>query len=303
MAGTLVLDKNEFKLLDQIGSGTYAKVYKAFDYKHQREVAIKCMLLDSERYGLLCVVIREINLLLELKHPNIIHLYDVIRRENEIYLIFECMNTDLYQYMIHNQRPLADIQVKVYFYQLLNGLEFCHTNKIFHRDLKPQNLLLDKKGTLKIADFGLARDETILKRAYSKDIVTLWYRPPEVLLGIDIYSSSVDIWSAGCIFAEMLRRAPLFKGDCEISQLFCIFQVLGTPTEKLWPGVSSLSNYNCDFPQWPATSSLSKYVHLTNDKAEDILTRCLSYPPEQRLTAKQALQHPYFSQEEEPISL
>lgn len=129
MAGTLVLGKNEFKLLDQIGSGTYAKVYKAIDYKHQREVAIKCMLLDSERYGLLSVVIREINLLLDLKHPNIIDLYDIIRHDNEIYLIFEYMNTDLYQYMIHNHRPLVDIQVKVYLYQLLNGLDFCHKNK------------------------------------------------------------------------------------------------------------------------------------------------------------------------------
>lgn len=153
MAGRLILGKNEFQLLDQIGSGTYAKVYKAIDYHHQREVAIKCMLLDGERYGLLCVVIREINLLLDLKHPNIVHLYDIIRRDNEIYLIFEYMNTDLYQYLSTNPRPLADIRVKVYFYQLLNGLDYCHRHQskgglkdesmgcaglflVFHRDLK-----------------------------------------------------------------------------------------------------------------------------------------------------------------------
>ncbi|CAF1589523.1 unnamed protein product [Adineta ricciae] len=302
MAGTLVLGKSAFKLLDEIGSGTYAKVYRAIDYQHQREVAIKCMLLDSERYGLLCVVIREINLLLELKHPNIVHLYDIIRRDNEIYLIFEYMNIDLYQYMLRHSRPLSDIQAKVYFYQLLNGLDFCHTNKIFHRDLKPQNLLLDTNGTLKIADFGLARDATIPNRAYSKDIVTLWYRPPEILLGSDVYSSAVDIWSAGCIFAEMLRTAPLFKGDCEISQLFCIFHILGTPNEKLWPGVTLLPHYTCDFPQWQPTCSLGKYLQLTNHQAVDILSRCLIYPAEQRLTAKQALQHSYFVQEDEPTS-
>jgi serine/threonine protein kinase len=153
MAARLVLGENEFHLLDEIGSGTYAKVYKAIDYHHQREVAIKCMLLDSERYGLLCVVVREINLLLDLKHPNIVHLYDIIRRDNEIYLILEYMNTDLYQYLLRHPRPLADIQVKVYFYQLLNGLDFCHRNQslsrrhasdcsfffsllVFHRDLK-----------------------------------------------------------------------------------------------------------------------------------------------------------------------
>ena len=129
MAARLVLGENEFHLLDEIGSGTYAKVYKAIDYQHQREVAIKCMLLDSERYGLLCVVVREINLLLDLKHPNIVHLYDIIRRDNEIYLILEYMNTDLYQYLLRHHRPLPDIQVKVYFYQLLNGLDFCHRNQ------------------------------------------------------------------------------------------------------------------------------------------------------------------------------
>ena len=129
MAARLNLGHNEFQLLDEIGSGTYAKVYRAVDHHHQREVAIKCMLLNSECYGLLCVVVREINLLLELKHPNIVHLYDVIRRDNEIYLIFEFMNTDLYQYLIHHHRPLADIQAKVYLYQLLNGLDFCHGNQ------------------------------------------------------------------------------------------------------------------------------------------------------------------------------
>lgn len=293
-SGRLILGKNEFKLLDEIGSGTYAKVYKALDYHHQREVAIKCMLLDNERYGLLCVVIREINLLLDLKHPNIVHLYDIIRRDHEIYLIFEYMNTDLYQYMLKNSRPLPGIQTKIYFYQLLNGLEFCHRNQIFHRDLKPQNLLLDSNGTLKIADFGLARDATIPKRAYSKEIVTLWYRSPEILLGIDIYSSAIDIWSAGCIFAEMLHTSPLFKGDCEISQLFCIFQILGTPNDKLWPGVSLLPNYKLDFPQWSTIVSFSKYISSIDDHIDDLLKRCLCYQPERRLTAQQALQHSYF---------
>lgn len=187
---------------------------------------------------------------------------------------------------------------------------------------------------MKIADFGLARDATIPHRAYSKDIITLWYRPPEILLGSDVYSSAVDICklrfactsfdtflragSAGCIFAEMLRISPLFKGDCEISQLFRIFQVLGefedtstketqfrcssgTPDEKLWPGVTSLPNYTVDFPQWQPTPSLRQHVHLVDGRAEDILVRCLVYPPDRRLTAQQALQHPYFLQADEPL--
>lgn len=129
MTSKIHLGQHEFQIVDEIGSGSYAKVYKAIDFHHQREVAIKCMLLDSERYGLLCVAVREINLLLDLKHPNIVHLFDIIRRENEIYLVFEYMNTDLYEYLLRNARPLPSLQVKVYFYQLLNGLDFCHANK------------------------------------------------------------------------------------------------------------------------------------------------------------------------------
>lgn len=129
MAARLVLGENEFEIIQQIGAGSYGKVYKAIDHQRQREVAIKCMLLDSERYGLLCVVVREINLLLDLKHPNIVHLHDIIRRDQEIFLVLEYMDTDLYRYLLRHPRPLKQLQVKVYFYQLLNGLEYCHRHQ------------------------------------------------------------------------------------------------------------------------------------------------------------------------------
>lgn len=172
---------------------------------------------------------------------------------------------------------------------------------------------MDTKGTLKIADFGLARDANLPNRIYSKDIVTLWYRPPEILLGSVVYSSAVDMCkienkekkiflknfhrfsgSAGCIFAEMLRPSSLFKGDCEIAQLFRIFQILGTPNDEIWPGVSSFPFYRFDFPQWKKSSSLKLFVEFPDENAEELLQSCLTFIPEKRLTAKQAREHSYF---------
>ncbi|CAF0883775.1 unnamed protein product [Didymodactylos carnosus] len=291
---TSFLNRFDFKLLNEIGRGTYATVYKAIDCRHNRHVAIKCMRLDSEYSGLLCVVIREVNVLRELKHPNIVELLEIVRNNEEIYLVFELMSTDLHRYMINVNQPLSDMQAKLYFYQILKGLEYCHSQKIFHRDLKPQNLLLDPSGNLKIADFGLARDTSIQNRVYSREIITLWYRPPEILLGVEQYTTTVDLWSAGCIFAEMLRNSPLFKGDSEICQLLCIFRILGTPDENIWPGITALPHYKLEFPQWNETS-LKNYTPSMNDDAIDIMTRCLRYAPDQRLTATEAIKHNYFN--------
>lgn len=133
--------------------------------------------------------------------------------------------------------------VKSYMYQLLKGLEFCHSHRVLHRDLKPQNLLIDSHGCIKLADFGLARAFGIPIRAYTHEVVTLWYRAPEILMGARQYACPVDVWSVGCIFAEMITGRPLFPGDSEIDELFRIFRVLGTPTEASWPGVSQLPDY------------------------------------------------------------
>ena len=185
-------------------------------------------------------------LLKELQHPNIVGLRDVIMQVDQIYLIFEFLCMDLKKYMdtsIPEDGKMDPQLVKSYTYQIFQGMLFCHQRRVLHRDLKPANLLIDQNGVIKLADFGLARAFGIPLRVYTHEVVTLWYRAPEILLGSPKYSWPIDIWSLGTIFAEMINNMPLFHGDSEIDQLFRIFRVLSTPTEETWPGVTSLPDF------------------------------------------------------------
>jgi len=184
--------------------------------------------------------------------------------------------------------------VQSYTSQMLQGLLYCHQRRILHRDLKPQNLLIDQRGTLKLADFGLARAFCIPIRQYTHEVITLWYRAPEILLGAQAYSIPVDIWSAGCIFAEMLAKRPLFPGDSEIDQLFRIFRYMGTPTEEIWHGCTSLPDYKHNFPNWKK-QDLKNIINEAHPFAIDLLQKMLEYEPSQRISAKEALLHPYFT--------
>ena len=156
-------------------------------------------------------------------------------------MIFEYSDFDLRKLLL--MRKLTEEECVNYLWQILSGLLACHSNRIIHRDLKTQNILIDDKGQIKIADFGLARGFTVPFPELTHEVVTLWYRAPEILLGQTNYTPSVDIWSVGCIYAEMLLGKPLFEGECEIDQIFKIFQVLGTPNETTWPGVTALPDF------------------------------------------------------------
>lgn len=175
--------------------------------------------------------------------------------------------------------------VKKFTLQLIQGVHYCHSHRIIHRDLKPQNLLINKEGNLKLADFGLARAFGVPLRNYTHEIVTLWYRAPEVLLGSRHYSTGVDMWSVGCIFAEMALRKPLFPGDSEIDEIFKIFRTLGTPSEAVWPGVTQLPDYKATFPNWRKKNLRTMVPTLDADGAE-LLKVCstLHSPKNTKLT-------------------
>eukprot|EP01116_Phalansterium_solitarium_P009140 TRINITY_DN23174_c0_g1_i2.p1 TRINITY_DN23174_c0_g1~~TRINITY_DN23174_c0_g1_i2.p1 ORF type:complete len:303 (+),score=70.34 TRINITY_DN23174_c0_g1_i2:76-984(+) len=283
-----------FKKLSKLGEGTYGKVYLAKDLQTSELVALKKMLLEPEDEGIPSTAIREISLLKELSNnPNIVKLRNVYYLDHKLYLIFEYLNQDLKQY-IDSVDHMDPVLIKSYLYQMLNGIQCCHSHRILHRDLKPQNLLIDKAGHLKLADFGLSRAFGIPLRAYTHEVVTLWYRAPEILLGEPHYSTPVDLWSAGCIFAEMVGKVPLFPGDSEIDQLFRIFRVLGTPNEAMWPGVTRLPEYQATFPQHPRQSLAALFPDL-GPAGIDLLQRLLHYDPDRRISADQALDHAYFA--------
>uniref|UniRef100_A0A0E0CTU3 Protein kinase domain-containing protein n=1 Tax=Oryza meridionalis TaxID=40149 RepID=A0A0E0CTU3_9ORYZ len=280
---------------EKIGEGTYGVVYKARDKVTNETIALKKIRLEQEDEGVPSTAIREISLLKEMHHRNIVRLHDVIHSEKRIGLVFEYLDLDLKKFMDSCPEFAKNpTLIKSYLYQILRGVAYCHSHRVLHRDLKPQNLLIDRRtNTLKLADFGLARAFGIPVRTFTHEVVTLWYRAPEILLGSRQYSTPVDMWSVGCIFAEMVNQKPLFPGDSEIDELFKIFRVLGTPNEQSWPGVSSLPDYKSAFPKWQA-QDLATIVPTLDPAGLDLLSKMLRYEPNKRITARQALEHEYF---------
>jgi len=296
-----------------IGQGAYGIVYKGIQTQSGDTVAIKRIpFADSTpEGGVPCNVIREISLLRELDHPNVVQLLDIIQAQGNssnaagLYLVFEYVAHDLKTFMdkyqtsddISERVGLPVPMVRSFLRQILAGVGFCHTYRVLHRDLKPHNLLISADGRqLKLADFGLARLSAIPNGPYTFEVVTLWYRAPELLLGANRYSTAVDVWSVGCIFAEMATGMPLFPGRSDIDQLFKIFQRRGTPTAEVWPSVLRLPHYNPEFPQWKETdiTNVCPMEQLSSPAAAQLLTSLLQYDPDRRLSCKAALQHAYF---------
>jgi len=282
----------KYQKIEKIGEGTYGVVYKARNRVSGELVALKKIRLEAEDEGIPSTAIREISILKELQHPNIVRLHDVIHTEKKLTLVFEYLDQDLKKYL-DSSDGLDAHTIQSSLFQLLRGIAFCHDRRVLHRDLKPQNLLINKDGELKLADFGLARAFGIPVRSYTHEVVTLWFRAPDVLMGSRKYSTPVDLWSVGCIFGEMASSRPLFPGTSDHDQLMRIFKMLGTPNEETWPTMVDLPEYKGDFPVYDQVSLASIAPKLDPDGL-DLLTQLLRYEPAQRISAKAAMSHPYF---------
>ncbi|KAM3709477.1 hypothetical protein ACB098_02G176500 [Castanea mollissima] len=312
----------QYDLLGKIGEGTYGLVFLArikSSTNRGKSIAIKKFKQSKDGDGVSPTAIREIMLLREISHENVVKLVNVHINhvDMSLYLAFDYAEHDLYEIIRHHRdkvnHSISSYTVKSFLWQLLNGLNYLHSNWIIHRDLKPSNILVmgegDEQGVVKIADFGLARiyQAPLKSLADNGVVVTIWYRAPELLLGAKHYTSAVDMWAVGCIFAELLTLKPLFQGaevkatpnPFQLDQLDKIFKVLGHPTLEKWPTLASLPHWQQDVQHIQGhkydNTGLNTVVHLPpKSAAYDLLSKMLEYDPRKRITAAQALEHEYF---------
>ncbi len=297
-----------YKKVDQVGEGSFGKVYKAelldeSSPNNHKIYALKKILMDNEKEGFPITALREIMILKRLNHKNILSLLEIVTKKEKnktgiVYLVFEYMEHDISG--LSNMKINFPIEcIKCIMYQILEGLQYLHKNNILHRDIKTANILLNNKGEVKIGDFGLARIiNPNLKKRITNRVVTLWYRAPELLFGENIYGSAIDVWSVGCVFSELITGVPLFKGWRESDQIEKICEIIGTPDESNWPGVSKLEFYSKLCPKKKYDFSLRK-IYDDNDKVDDVcfdlLKKMLYLDPKQRIKVDDALQHEFFT--------
>jgi len=292
-----------YEKIEFLGEGQFATVFKARDVVTDKIVAVKKIKVGSRlelKDGINRTALREIKLLQELSHTNIIGLLDVYGHKSNVSLVFDFMDTDLEVIIKEQSIILLSQHIKAYTLMTLQGLEYLHNNWILHRDLKPNNLLVSVNGILKIGDFGLAKAYGSPNRVYTHQVVTRWYRAPELLFGARIYGTGVDIWAVGCILAELLLRTPFFPGESDLDQISKIFQALGTPNETKWPGMIALPDY-IEFKPFPGTPL--KYIFsAATDDLLDLLEKLLALNPLERCTTQEALQMKYFSNKPYPAA-
>ncbi|KAK3179418.1 hypothetical protein Dsin_032781 [Dipteronia sinensis] len=303
---------NDYEWLCKLGEGTFGEVSKARSKKNGQIVALKKILMHNEKDGFPITALREIKLLKQLDHPNVLKLEEMaversknLTKKSSMFMVTPYMDHDLSGLLQNPNVRFTEPQIKCYLKQLLEGCAYLHENRILHRDMKAANLLISNKGVLQIADFGLARpyDDEPPKagkgggeatREYTTLVVTRWYRPPELLLQLRKYTTAIDMWGVGCVFAEMFKRKPILAGDSDLNQALMIFDLVGSPTDETMPGWKDLPGCENVRDFAPRRSSLQQVFKDQSPLAVSLLTEFLKLDWRKRINAIDALQHPYL---------
>ncbi|MCJ1256608.1 serine/threonine protein kinase, CMGC, CDC2/CDK sub [Lignoscripta atroalba] len=302
-----------YEILGKLGEGTFGEVHKARSVKYGHTVALKKILMHNEKDGFPITALREIKLLKMLSHPNVLKLEEMAversksegRKKAVMYMVTPYMDHDLSGLLENPAVNITEPQIKCYMLQLLEGLRYLHANQILHRDMKAANLLINNRGVLQIADFGLARpyDDPAPQpgkgggeatRDYTTLVVTRWYRPPELLLQLRRYTTAIDMWGVGCVFGEMFKGRPILAGNSDLNQAQIIFDLVGSPTDENMPGWGSLPG--CEGVQsfQQRSSTLSQVFREQGSSAISLLSELLKLDWRKRINAIDALEHPYF---------
>lgn len=286
-----------YETLGVLGEGTYGVVVKARHRATGRLVAIKKYKQAEDDDHVRKTSLREVRVLKQLRHPNVISLLDVFRRDGKLYLVFEFVENTILQLIELKRHGLSPGEVRRYTYQLLNGVDYCHAHNIIHRDVKPENILVSKDGLLKLCDFGFARQLSSRGR-YTDYVATRWYRAPELLVGDVSYGKAVDIWAIGCIFSELSDGQPLFPGDSDLDQLSLIMRTCGPVPDRMVDIFERNSLYRrVMFPVTHVEQALRQRFQKCSDSWLEFLTSCLRTDPTERPSCAALMNLPYFTED------
>ena len=302
---------DSYERLDRISEGAYGVVWKAKDLATKEIVALKQIKFDADmtKEGFPLSALREISVLLSLNHDCVVTVREMVvgSGADKVFMVMELMEMDLKDAIEKTgSAPFSQSELKGMVFQVLSGIQHIHNKWLLHRDLKTSNILVHKSGRIALADFGLARKYQHPLRPLTQMVITLWYRPPELLFGETVYGPAVDMWSAGCILGEIITKEAIMQGQGELDQIDKIFKLVGAPNENNWPNFDKLPS--AGILRWKSLKDASELARrfpvnspaggqtFLDGNGFDLLCKLLTLDPEKRITADEALEHKYFTE-------